>query len=581
MPALGDGNCPSDYHCCSSSSIIPALGLQCTAAGQQSNTGGGHGYSVRDLVANEGQDVGTGSASNVPVDQCAARCDATPGCLSFAHRTDDNACWPKTQCVGSGDPNSGKLASEPTWKTYYKPGCSGTTGPPVAAGTVVPPGWVPVGFGWPNIGSGAVGSYLARRLVGPEVSDEGQELGGSTDASLDDCKRLCDQTSGCKSFSYSPNYRDCWVKDKCVTTADPDSRKLEWESHWMTYYKGSCTKTKPPAVVKKVLKLLQKASVLRLRLSRLFEKLLKLLRRKIPGITERQLRIAIADAVTSRHAATLQTEPNEAQVIMWVRSPNDGLEQGDLDSATNDALGDDEAKREVEDAAGGQWVSTQTASAGHPGQEAAEEEEDDESLETWQIVLIVVLIVLCICIVIIALVVISKRKKAAAGDQGAQKREAGEEMGKAGSQQEPEGVGSPATATEDAPLKQSKKAKDQPWQHPDEPVAGKLGGQTGPTESQQHASQQPRANDYQQPPSAAAVGGATGPTGDSTYESGATGYTELGMIPDPAGTRVWALYGDQYYGGEVVERQANGMYTVNWDDGTHSFDVQGETLRTR
>eukprot|EP01062_Namystynia_karyoxenos_P031509 TRINITY_DN23398_c0_g1_i1.p2 TRINITY_DN23398_c0_g1~~TRINITY_DN23398_c0_g1_i1.p2 ORF type:complete len:219 (+),score=48.03 TRINITY_DN23398_c0_g1_i1:99-659(+) len=48
--------------------------------------------------------------------------------------------------------------------------------------------------------------------------------------------------------------------------------------------------------------------------------------------------------------------------------------------------------------------------------------------------------------------------------------------------------------------------------------------------------------------------------------------------PYPPGSRVTCQYGDGIYPGTVVCRQADGMYTINWEDQTHSRGVHIDCL---
>eukprot|EP00662_Eupelagonemidae_sp_cell21_P019356 gene19356-54789_t len=136
------------------------------------------------------------------------------------------------------------------------------------------------------------GAYLSRPLVGPTVADEGIELAGSTDAHLDGCKRMCDQTGGCRSFSYRPSARDCWLKDRCIAQSQPDARKLQWETDWVTYYQPGCTVAAVPPVSKVVLTLRATDEALRLRLEAIYASLLRLLLRRLPWLRRSDLTIA-------------------------------------------------------------------------------------------------------------------------------------------------------------------------------------------------------------------------------------------------------------------------------------------------
>jgi len=54
------------------------------------------------------------------------------------------------------------------------------------------------------------GGYLCQ----PRVADEGNGVGDAFDVTEEDCKALCDNTQGCRSFTL--NGKNCHLKDKCV-----------------------------------------------------------------------------------------------------------------------------------------------------------------------------------------------------------------------------------------------------------------------------------------------------------------------------------------------------------------------------
>lgn len=47
----------------------------------------------------------------------------------------------------------------------------------------------------------------------------------------------------------------------------------------------------------------------------------------------------------------------------------------------------------------------------------------------------------------------------------------------------------------------------------------------------------------------------------------------------PPGAHVSAVYDGVAWGGSVAFQQDNGAYAVNWDDGSHSYDVPPDALR--
>ena len=70
------------------------------------------------------------------------------------------------------------------------------------------------------------------------VLHEGNGLGGSNGRySLDECKKWCDRTDGCNSISYRRTYKQCYLKDKCVTPNDDSKAVYDYK----TYYKPCVT----------------------------------------------------------------------------------------------------------------------------------------------------------------------------------------------------------------------------------------------------------------------------------------------------------------------------------------------------
>lgn len=72
----------------------------------------------------------------------------------------------------------------------------------------------------------------------------------------------------------------------------------------------------------------------------------------------------------------------------------------------------------------------------------------------------------------------------------------------------------------------------------------------------------------------------------STYDSydSRIAPTESSVFPaEPSlapGTQVETVHGGEVHQGEVVGRAPGGAYTVNWHDGTHSVDVAPESVRS-
>ena len=64
--------------------------------------------------------------------------------------------------------------------------------------------------------------------------EEGNDVGSyAVDISLEDCKILCDATTGCNSFSYASDAKRCYPKDGIVTASSP----TRVTGQWTTYYR--------------------------------------------------------------------------------------------------------------------------------------------------------------------------------------------------------------------------------------------------------------------------------------------------------------------------------------------------------
>ena len=58
--------------------------------------------------------------------------------------------------------------------------------------------------------------FLGCRFIGKKnylATDEGNDLGGKTGESLDDCEKLCKETNRCNSFTYCDQRKVCNLKD--------------------------------------------------------------------------------------------------------------------------------------------------------------------------------------------------------------------------------------------------------------------------------------------------------------------------------------------------------------------------------
>ena len=59
--------------------------------------------------------------------------------------------------------------------------------------------------------------FLGCRFIGKKnylATDEGNDLGGKTGHSLEDCEKFCRQTNGCNSFTYCHKHKICNLNDK-------------------------------------------------------------------------------------------------------------------------------------------------------------------------------------------------------------------------------------------------------------------------------------------------------------------------------------------------------------------------------
>jgi len=157
--------------------------------------------------------------------------------------------------------------------------------------------------------------------------------------------------------------------------------------------------------------------------------------------------------------------------------------------------------------------------------------------------------------------------------------------------------------------------EDQPWNHPDEPRPGQMNRQVDGSGYQQpqYASQQAVGQEYVDPQQQAYASQQQGlaqpqqavtpysqqadyANGGNAYaqgyapqgsQAGMEGSQSRGFKQDgveiqeefQGGDRIEGMYEDGWFGGEIVSKQENGMYTVNWDDGTHSENVPPDTLK--
>ena len=68
------------------------------------------------------------------------------------------------------------------------------------------------------------------------VVQEGNSVGSQGNINQEDCKKLCDQNTACKSVAYCPDNMSCWFKDKTLTGSE------ETRSSSCTTYFKTCSK---------------------------------------------------------------------------------------------------------------------------------------------------------------------------------------------------------------------------------------------------------------------------------------------------------------------------------------------------
>ena len=69
------------------------------------------------------------------------------------------------------------------------------------------------------------------------VLQEGNSIGNQGNVNQEDCKKLCNQNTGCKSVAFCPNNKSCWLKDKTLTGSE-----MTKASSCTTYFK-ECSKS--------------------------------------------------------------------------------------------------------------------------------------------------------------------------------------------------------------------------------------------------------------------------------------------------------------------------------------------------
>eukprot|EP01061_Rhynchopus_euleeides_P019214 TRINITY_DN31618_c0_g1_i1.p1 TRINITY_DN31618_c0_g1~~TRINITY_DN31618_c0_g1_i1.p1 ORF type:complete len:537 (+),score=127.57 TRINITY_DN31618_c0_g1_i1:105-1613(+) len=230
--------------------------------------------------------------------------------------------------------------------------------------------------------------------------------------------------------------------------------------------------------------------------------------------------------------------------------------------------------------------------------------DDDDGMSLW-LILFIVAASLCLCLLLVALVLFLKGRKKNDSGRDADKQADKEEM-------------HAAPQHRDAQL----------WENPNAPVAGKLGEQQQQDQQQQEKQPQqqqwqnageannrqqeaPAPQPYQQPPpppppqqqqrqpvvhSPSPQKYSEPEVDPSPYKSAnqrnydseiddsfMKGGSQSIIPPDYwlAGDLVDAKYGDDWYPAQVVEQQEDGLYIINWTDGTMSRDIPGACMRVR
>ena len=68
------------------------------------------------------------------------------------------------------------------------------------------------------------------------VLQEGNHVGSQGNINQEDCKRLCNQNTACKSVAFCPDSSSCWLKDRSLTGSE------ETRSSTCTTYFKKCSK---------------------------------------------------------------------------------------------------------------------------------------------------------------------------------------------------------------------------------------------------------------------------------------------------------------------------------------------------
>lgn len=73
--------------------------------------------------------------------------------------------------------------------------------------------------------------------------DEGAEVGKVSTTSAADCKRGCSGSPNCKSMSFCPGWRGCWLKSKAFEGGEASKAKADCK----TFFRKPCTRPPTPA----------------------------------------------------------------------------------------------------------------------------------------------------------------------------------------------------------------------------------------------------------------------------------------------------------------------------------------------
>ncbi|KAJ9464168.1 hypothetical protein DIPPA_11493 [Diplonema papillatum] len=211
---------------------------------------------------------------------------------------------------------------------------------------------------------------------------------------------------------------------------------------------------------------------------------------------------------------------------------------------------------------------------------AASEDDDLLDWKFWVLIVLAVLLVIC-CLAMVAMLV-SKPASTAGPGKGADNQAVYNDGEKAVHDNGETGKG------------------HEMWERKDAPVAGSIGGNQAydPLNASKSEPRQQKKVDRRSPSASSSEKDYTysgryyddKPSHSETPPQQPPSYGDNVYTPSPPsgmvqqwfpGELVDVLYGDDYFRAQVVEQQENGLYTVNWEDGTHSRDIMDEHIRRR